>query len=186
MSSLSRAQPDTSLRRRSSLVHIDASTSVVLDETLQFMRELWAAVHALQKASKRMNRQMGITGPQRLVLRVVGLSPGISAGGLARVLHLHPSTLTGVLKRLEQQQLLSRVADAADGRRSVLQLTARGVRLNLASAGTVEAAVRRVLAAAPTEARRSAQAMLSALAERLDAGPRSAVTPRRHARARTA
>ena len=49
---------------------------------------------------KRMEQRSGVTGPQRLVLRVVGLFPGISAGALARLLHVHPSTLTGVLHRL--------------------------------------------------------------------------------------
>jgi DNA-binding MarR family transcriptional regulator len=41
--------------------------------------------------------EVGVTGPQRLVLRVVGLFPGMSAGELATVLRVHPSTLTGVL-----------------------------------------------------------------------------------------
>ena len=64
-----------------------------LPDVLQFMQLLWAVVHGLDKASKRMSAEIGVTGPQRLVLRVVGLFPGLSAGDLAAILHVHPSTL---------------------------------------------------------------------------------------------
>ena len=58
---------------------------------LQFMQLLWAVAHGLERASKRMTREIGVTGPQRLVLRVAGLRPGLSAGHLAAILHVHPS-----------------------------------------------------------------------------------------------
>lgn len=151
-------------------MQIDATTAVELDDVLQFMRTLWVTVHALQKASKRMNRTLGMTGPQRLVLRVVGLAPGISAGALAKVLHLHPSTLTGVLHRLESQRLLSRVRDATDARRAVLRLSPRGERLNVATEGTVEAAARTVLAQVPPSNRLAVERVLALLADVLDAG----------------
>jgi MarR family transcriptional regulator, organic hydroperoxide resistance regulator len=116
-----------------------------LDDVLQFMRELWAVVHALQRTSKSMEQRAGVTGPQRLVLRVVGLFPGISAGPLAGLLHVHPSTLTGILHRLGTQGLLTREASPGDRRRAVLRLTVAGKRVNARRAGTVEAAVVRLL-----------------------------------------
>ena len=39
-------------------------------ETLQFMQRMWDFVHALDVCSKRMMQSIGVTGPQRLVLRV--------------------------------------------------------------------------------------------------------------------
>jgi DNA-binding MarR family transcriptional regulator len=116
-----------------------------LPDSLQFMRLLWAVAHGLDRTSKMMSRQLGVTGPQRLVLRVVGLSPGISAGDLADLLHVHPSTLTGVLQRLVDQRLLSRAHHQSDRRRAVLHLTPKGGRMNTATKTTVEAAVSRVL-----------------------------------------
>ena len=68
-----------------------------LGDVLEFMRTLWALDHGLQLRSKRMERHLGITGPQRLVLRIVGRFPGISAGEVASIMEVHPSTLTGVL-----------------------------------------------------------------------------------------
>lgn len=79
-----------------------------------------------------------VTGPQRLAVRVVGLCPGISPGALADVLHLHPSTLTGILLRLERGGLLTRQANAADGRRHTLHLTRAGQTLNDVRLHTIE------------------------------------------------
>ena len=70
-----------------------------LDGVLDFMRLLWSVEHGLQRSSKRMESELGITGPQRLVLRVVGQFPGLSAGDLAHIVRLHPSTITGIRRR---------------------------------------------------------------------------------------
>ena len=109
---------------------------------LEFMRVVWALDHALQKTSKRMETMLGITAPQRLVVRILGRFPGMSAGLLAIVLHLHPSTLTGVLKRLQRRGLITRRADPRDHRRAVFGLTAKGRSFDVEAEGTVEASVR--------------------------------------------
>ena len=109
------------------------------------MQLLWATVHGLEKASKRMRRTIGVTGPQRLVLRIVGLRPGISPGRVAEILRVHPSTLTGVLARLEERGLILRSADLADRRRARFTLTAAGKKIDRERKGTVEAAVRRAI-----------------------------------------
>jgi len=56
-----------------------------LGPVLEFMKLLWAVDHGLQSISKHMESRFGITGPQRLVVRIVGRFPGISAGALADV-----------------------------------------------------------------------------------------------------
>ncbi len=132
------------------------------------MRLLWALVHALQKSSKRMFGTYGVTGPQRLALRVVGLFPGISAGDLAEVLHVHPSTLTGIIARLSAQGLLLRDAHTRDRRRSVLQLTSRGVRVNSVRDGTVESTVGTALERLSEEDRTATRTTLSLLAGELE------------------
>jgi DNA-binding MarR family transcriptional regulator len=132
------------------------------------MQLLWAVVHGLQKASKRMASEVGVTGPQRLVLRVVGLHPGASPGTLARILHVHPSTLTGVLQRLVDQKLLSRVPHDEDRRRSVLHLTARGSRINRPTVGIVETAIAAALRSLDASDAISAERALTAIAARLD------------------
>ncbi len=144
-----------------------------LGGVLEFMRLLWALDHELQSSSKRMLATLGVTGPQRLVVRVVSRYPGVSAGELAKVLHLHPSTLTGVLSRLEAARLIERQPDPKDGRRALFVLSRRGEAIARSSAGTVEALIRTALSHMPPSKVAATRDVLSALAEEL----------RRHGRA---
>jgi DNA-binding MarR family transcriptional regulator len=109
------------------------------------MQKLWDLVHALNVRSKRMTKVLGVTGPQRLVLRILGRSPSLTARELAETLGIHPSTLTGVLSRLEARGMLGRRTDEVDRRRVRFRLTARGARIDRERKGTVEAAVKRAL-----------------------------------------
>ena len=139
-----------------------------LPDVLEFLQVLWAVVHGLDTTSKRMALEIGVTGPQRMVLRVTGLFPGVSAGELAAILRLHPSTMTGVLQRLVSDGLLVRVHDRADRRRAVLRLTPKGARVNRLTGGTVEATVSRALAGVPNGERRVTTRVLARLARHLD------------------
>jgi DNA-binding MarR family transcriptional regulator len=138
-----------------------------LGKVLDFMRLIWALDHGLQSLSKRMQAAIGLTGPQRVALRVLGRSPGISAGALADVLRLHPSTLTGILHRLERGGLVRRTRDPEDRRRVQLALTTRGRRFDVPAPGTVEAVVERVLAGMPAARVRPAAEFLAAVAAAL-------------------
>src|SRR5207248_10820126 len=96
-----------------------------LGPVLDFMRLLWSIEHGLQRMSKKMESELGITGPQRLVLRVVGQFPGLSAGELAHIVRLHPSTITGILQRLVARGFLERRTDPSDTARAQRRLKPR-------------------------------------------------------------
>jgi MarR family transcriptional regulator, organic hydroperoxide resistance regulator len=159
-----------------------------LGEALEFMRLIWAVDHGLQRASKRMKAAVGITRRQHLVLHVVGRFPGISVGRLSAALHVHQSTLTGVLARLERRGLLDRRPDPRDGRRAALGLTPAGRRLDVAVPGTVESAVEGVLDDLTEPKVAAAREALTQLARRLgvaidgSTASGSAPAPRRPAR----
>jgi len=155
--------------------------SPVLPDVLEFMQILWAVVHGLERSSKGMAADLGVTGPQRLVIRVLGLFPGVSAGELATVLHVHPSTLTGVLQRLVSQRMVLRITDPADRRRAVLRLAPRGKRVNARRRGTIEAAVAAALAQSTSADRLAARRLLQRVADRLGATA-TALTTRAQAR----
>jgi DNA-binding MarR family transcriptional regulator len=140
-----------------------------LDPVLDFLRLLWNIEHRLKRASKRMRNTLGITGPQRLVLRIVGQFPGMSAGELAEIVHLHPSTITGILQRLVQKGLLVRERHPLDSRRVRLKVQPRGKRLTQSPTGTVEFAVAHALAHATARDIRGARQVLSAIATALAA-----------------
>jgi DNA-binding MarR family transcriptional regulator len=139
-----------------------------LDPILDFMRLLWAIEHRLQSASKRMEASLGITGPQRLVLRVVSRFPGLSAGELARIVRLHPSTVSGILQRLVRKGLLARDTDPGDGRRVCLHVRPAARAFTRRSRGTVEAAIAGVLAGVPAQQVRHARRVLTAVAAALE------------------
>ncbi|HYJ11394.1 MAG TPA: MarR family transcriptional regulator [Polyangiaceae bacterium] len=139
-----------------------------LGEALSFMRLLWAVTHELESASKRMHAKLGVTGPQRLVLRIVGHHGRISAGDVAEVLHVHPSSLTGMLRRLEEAELLRRESDPFDRRRALLELTRRGMRLNEQRKGTIEAAVAKALSKVSKERIIATKFVLKAMASALE------------------
>ncbi|HRY42395.1 MAG TPA: MarR family transcriptional regulator [Thermoanaerobaculia bacterium] len=139
-----------------------------LGEALDFMKLLWRLDHALQTTSRRMAESVGVTGPQRLALRVVGRFPGITPGETAAVLRLHPSTVTVIVKGLERAGLVERSEDPADRRRTRLCATAAGRKVASATGGTVEEAVRRTLARVPAADLETAARVLSALASELE------------------
>jgi DNA-binding MarR family transcriptional regulator len=122
-----------------------SASARTLDPILDFMRLLWSIEHGLQRMSKKMENDLGITGPQRLVLRVVGQFPGLSASELAHIVRLHPSTITGILQRLVAGGWLERRRDPADTRRVQLRLKPHAVPYTKTSRGTVERAVRSAL-----------------------------------------
>lgn len=138
-----------------------------LGEALQFMRLVWALDHKLQSTSKQMSARIGVTGLQRLAIRIIGKAPGCAPSELAELLHVHPSTLTGVLQRLVERGLIERKRDLEDARRSTLTLTAKGKRIDEVRTGTVEAAVRKVLSKVAPRDLAAAERVLQALADEL-------------------
>ena len=139
-----------------------------LGPVLSFMRALWGVNHGLESTSRRMKTRIGVTGPERMVVRLVGRYPAISAGDLARILRVHPSTLTGLLKRLARRGLLVRQADSTDARRALFTLTPKGTTVDKTRRGTVEAAVTAALELLPERDIRTAATVLDALASAME------------------
>lgn len=137
-------------------------------ETLQFMQRMWELVHALDVRSKRMIKAVGVTGPQRLVIRIIGQKPNQTASQIATTLGKHPSTLTGVLARLLQRGTITREADAVDRRRARFGLTPAGKKIDKLQKGTVEAAVRRALSRTSDAKVEGMREVLSLLVEELE------------------
>jgi DNA-binding MarR family transcriptional regulator len=147
-----------------------------LGETLGFLQLLWRVNHGMEQRSRRMQRTLGVTAPQRMVLLLAGRFDGISAGELAALLHVDPGTLSSALRELERRRLLRRAPDAADGRRVCIHLTPAGRALDVDAPFTVERAVRDALRQTGAARRRSAASALERLAivleQETDVSPR--------------
>ena len=146
---------------------------------LQFMRLIWAVDHELERCSKRMEATHGLTVGQRMTLLLIDRDPEASATDLASLMHVHPGTMSGMLKRLEAAGFIARRGHQDDARRFVLSLTAKGVAANRQREGTLESAARDVLRTHPVNEVRAAERVLAGLSARL-----SEEAPREKARAR--
>src|ERR1700741_1583723 len=98
-------------------------------------REVVALADTLRMALLRLSRRLrnesqkaGLSAQDAVLLGLVKVTPGIGVSGLADAEHTSRPTMSGHVKRLEAEGLLTRVTDAEDGRRSGLTLTPSGQR----------------------------------------------------------
>ena len=165
--------------------------SVSAGEVLDFLGLLWAVDHSLQILSKRLQSTLNVSGPQRLVLRIVGRFPGIPSGEVASILRLHPSTVTGIIARLGRRGLLVKRDDPRDRRRTLLALSPRGREVDVDEASAIDVVVARVLADTSTGDQEATRAVLVRLAAALEgqstvleARARNEATPAENRRSR--
>ena len=92
-------------------------------ETLPF--EIAETGHALRKAFDRRAVGMGVTRAQWKVLFRLERQPGLRQIELADLLDIEPITLSRIIDRLEEAELVERVADPADRRAWRLHVTTR-------------------------------------------------------------
>jgi len=90
------------------------------------LRQLFKAI---QEHSKAILGKTGMSGPQVWALSVLESEPGLSLGDLAARLFAHPSTVSGIVDRLEARAAVRRVTDPEDARGLHLFLTPLGGRL---------------------------------------------------------
>jgi DNA-binding MarR family transcriptional regulator len=76
--------------------------------------------------SRQTLRDFGVSGPQIWALRTIDEGSVVSMGELAQRMHLHMSTISGIIDRLESGRLVTRERSSADARVMELRLTARG------------------------------------------------------------
>ncbi len=152
----------------------DVATTLPVSGALDFLRVLWVLDHGLYRASRKTYRELGVTAQQRFALSIIGRFPGITPGRLTEALGVHPSTVSGIVKRLERCKLVSRQSDPNDARRWKLLLTeaGRGV-AETELLGTVEAAVDSILTQLPPGKTAVAREVLSALAQTLGSDGRT-------------
>jgi MarR family transcriptional regulator, organic hydroperoxide resistance regulator len=98
-----------------------------LDRQLCFA--LYASSLAMTKLYKPLLAPLGLTYPQYLVMLLLWELGEASVSELGERLSLDSGTLTPLLKRMEQAELLSRQRDAQDERRVRVSLTAQGLAL---------------------------------------------------------
>ena len=99
---------------------------VEISEVMQSLRRIFKAI---QDYSHEVSEKFGITGPQLWALKTISQNERLSLSDLGKRMYLHPSTITGVIDRLERKRYVTRIRDQVDRRVIYVQLTAEGKRL---------------------------------------------------------
>lgn len=151
---------------------------------MQFVQLLWRLDHALNQRSRAMLRVLGVTSPQRFILRMLRLRPGCSPSDLARALHVTAPTVTRVLQRMERAGLVRRDIDGEDSRRVRLHLTAAGSRVDERADESGESPILDVVNATPPHLLDATAEVLSSLIRSLERPTRARTRARRARRGR--
>lgn len=93
------------------------------EELLVALRKV---IRAIDLRSKQLSRDVGLTGPQLLVLQDIGKEPGIMVRKIADNINLSAATVTSILDRLEAKALVQRIRSTEDKRRVGVFLTETG------------------------------------------------------------
>ena len=86
-------------------------------------------IQSIALNSKSLEKRVGLTGPQLMILQEVASAGEISVGEVAKTISLSQGTVTGILERMEKRALVIRRRSDADRRRVLVKATAAGMQL---------------------------------------------------------
>lgn len=96
------------------------------DEVLISIRRI---IRSIDLQSRYLVKQVGLTGPQLLILQEASRSGEVSVGKIAEAVSLGQATVTGIVERLEKKGLLERRRGEVDRRKVLVKITEQGKRL---------------------------------------------------------
>jgi len=102
-------------------------TALYLDKQLCF--PLYAASRLTTQIYEPFLRELDVTYPQYLVLLVLWQHNNLTVNEIGGRLHLESNTLTPLLKRLEQKELVVRKRSGEDERKVIVSLSGKGEEL---------------------------------------------------------
>jgi len=117
-----------------------------LETDQQIVAALRRIIRAVDLHSRRLVEAHGLTGPQLATLHEAARGGPLSAGVLARRVHLSPPTVTGILTRLEKRGLVERRPSETDRRSVAVHVTPAGQALLTAAPSLLQDQFRRLLA----------------------------------------
>lgn len=95
-------------------------------EIIDNLRRVFQVVN---EKSKKAERETGITGPQLWAIKVIGDFSSVRVSDLANRMYLNPSTVVGILDRLEISGIVKRSRSTIDRRVVHVELTDAGKEL---------------------------------------------------------
>lgn len=97
-----------------------------MQKDAELLVALRKVIRAIDLRSKQLNKDVGLTGPQLLLMQTISNEPGIMVRQIADNINLSPATVTSILDRLETKQYVQRIRSTEDKRRVGVFLTEQG------------------------------------------------------------
>jgi DNA-binding MarR family transcriptional regulator len=105
----------------------DPETQLVDPLFISVTKRLRQIAHELDKHSKYLQEKYHVTVPQIITLREIYEHGPVSFSELTDIVSLNNSTVTGIVDRLERQNLVRRTRTAQDRRRIDVVITEEGI-----------------------------------------------------------
>jgi DNA-binding MarR family transcriptional regulator len=97
-----------------------------MEKHQELLIALRKVIRAIDLHSKHLSKTSGLTSPQLLIMLEVAKVSGVNSGQVAKIVNLSAATVTNIIDRLENKNLISRVRDTQDKRKVGLYLTENG------------------------------------------------------------
>lgn len=96
---------------------------------LRILRSMRRIIHSVDLYSKQLSANSQITSPQLICLLSIVEHGALTATAISREIHVSPSTVVGILDRLEEKGLVRRDRDREDRRVVTVTATEKGATL---------------------------------------------------------
>lgn len=101
----------------------EVAGDIAISEIMQSLRRI---IKSIQDYYQEVSENFGVTGPQLWALKTISHHDSLSLSELSQKMYLHPSTITGVIDRLEKKGYVKRNRNQGDRRVVCVALTAKG------------------------------------------------------------
>lgn len=98
----------------------------IVAETIDDLRRVFQAVTDFSRQAERIT---GLTGSQLWAVKVIAENKSLKVSDLAKKMYLHPTTVVGILDRLEAQGMVQRIRSKTDRRVVDVALTDAGEKM---------------------------------------------------------
>lgn len=135
----------------------------------QILQSLRRIIHAVDIYSRKLRSQCDLTAPQLMCLLHIAQEGPLTSVQLSRLVHLSPSTLVGILDRLEAKGLIRRDRNQRDRRVVSVSVTPSGEELAASAPSPLQDKLAKGLSQLPKTTQESIAQALHQIVEMMEA-----------------
>ncbi len=104
----------------------DVTKLVAINDSIRILQSVRRIAQCVEHHSKRLTATHNITSPQLVALMAIAQLGPSTLKSIGRAIYLSPSTVVGIVDRLEEKKLVRRERDTRDRRHVYVTVTAEG------------------------------------------------------------